>query len=498
MEKLFADYGMQQQWPAFLESFQEPPARAYRFNALKVDLTTEALALHQALLAEQQVSTEAATEPVPWSEDAYYLPDDFYPGKTLAYRAGLFYIQEASAMLPAAALHVRPGEQVLDLCAAPGGKSARLAADLAGRGLLWSNDINAQRAKVLLRNLEQLGVSNAVVSVATPQALADGLGPVFDRILVDAPCSGEGMFRRDPQASVAWEHYRNAELTEIQADLLHQASRLLQPGGYLLYSTCTFNRVENEEQILAFLASHPDFVTVDARPNLAGTEGLSEALFDRQTLRIWPHKAKGDGHFCCLLKHTGGASVAADATAGTFSDKSIAQSTVVSVTETAALAAARQAFLKAVEPLLSPACFSCWEALPLARWRLEQQRLHLLPQGTVKWQLPAVKFLKTGLYLAELKATKAGYAVKFSHSFAVALHAKDLAYGLFLDVHDPRTEQYLRGETLALSEEERKVLPVVKGELWLPVVWDSHVLGWSKLSGSTAKNLYPPGWRSLQ
>ena len=486
MHTLFSDYGMEAEWTAFLDSFADAPARAYRFNPLKIADFETFKHLHTQLLQEQQISSEPP-ERVPWSSDGVYLPPAYQPGKTQAYRAGLFYIQEASAMLPAEALNAKPGESVLDLCAAPGGKSARLAAALQGRGLLWSNDINAQRAKVLLKNLEQLGVSNAIVTIAEPAALAAALPARFDRVLIDAPCSGEGMFRRDPQAVSAWEAYSNEALLAIQAGLLRSAQRLLKAGGTIVYSTCTFNRAENEAQIERFLADYPAFTTVDIRPRLRDSSGLSDAFFEHRALRIWPQRAKGDGHFCCLLQST---AVENGRTEHPHVDPALTQKPDKALNE------AREAFLTLSAAFLTEAAWNGLRNLPLWRWRLENLRLHLLPENPVELKMTAVKFLKTGSFLAELKSTAKGWIVKPSHSFLLTLRASELAYALNLTADDRRLSAYLKGETLSVTEQERAAWPAAISELWLPVLVENQPLGWAKLHGSTAKNLYPPGWRS--
>lgn len=496
MQALFSAYEMRSDWPAFLASFEQDPARAYRFNALKIADRGAFITLHERLLKDSAAyfgkTNTAEVESVPWTNDGLYLPVDFQPGKSIPYRAVLFYIQEASAMLPAQALSAKPGEAILDLCAAPGGKSARIAADLQGHGVLWSNDINAQRAKVLLRNLEQLGVSNAIVTVAEPAALAAALPASFDRILIDAPCSGEGMFRRDPGAAVAWANYSNAHLLEIQAGLLASAVRLLKPGGHIVYSTCTFNRSENEAQIEQFLANYPDFETVDIRPLLPSDAGVSPALFAHHGLRIWPHQAKGDGHFVCLLKHRPNVNML-------DSDETMVMqpaTTSLSKQDEKALDAARVAFLAMSRTFLSDAYYEILSALPLRQWRLEKGRLHLLPNTTFNYKIAAVKFLKTGCFLAEMKETAKGFVVKPSHSFLITLRAEDLSYALNLSAEDERVQQYLRGETLSVTDAEASAWPAPKGELWLPILWQKQPLGWGKRQGNTVKNLFPAGWRT--
>lgn len=235
-----------------------------------------------------------AEGPVPWAENAWYLPLDSDAGARPAHEAGAYYLQEPSAMAAAAALHPLPGERALDLCAAPGGKSTQLAAYMAGQGVLVCNEPFPSRAKILSRNVERMGVKNAVVVSALPENLSLLWPAYFDRILVDAPCSGEGMFRRNPQARTEWSPASPGGCAQRQKHILHHAARMLRPGGRLVYSTCTFNELENEGVVEDFLREHPDFSPVPFQlPGLPPCQG---------TLRLWPHQVRGEGHFVALLE----------------------------------------------------------------------------------------------------------------------------------------------------------------------------------------------------
>ena len=235
---------------------------------------------------------------VPWAEGGFYLRPGARPGASVAHWAGAFYLQEASAMLPAAALKARPGERVLDLCAAPGGKSSQIALAMGGEGALVANEVDAARARVLSANLERLGVTNAVVLNETPARLAARWPGYFDAVLVDAPCSGEGMFRRDPQSREAWTDAAPRGCRKRQGEILDAAAKLVRPGGRLLYSTCTFNGEENEGSVADFLQHHADFAPEEfALPGLGASRG--------GMLRIWPHRARGDGQFAALLRRAG-------------------------------------------------------------------------------------------------------------------------------------------------------------------------------------------------
>ena len=262
--------------PSFFDSMDEPAALALRINALKP-------------------AAEAAAQPyleakVPWAKDGYYLRAETRPGASIAHAAGAFYLQEASAMVSAAALDPQPGEKILDLCAAPGGKSTQTASAMRGEGLLVCNEPEPSRAKVLAANLERMGVRNSCVVCAYPDALAAKWQGFFDAVLCDAPCSGEGMFRRDPASRAEWNPASPAGCARRQAEILDSAARLVRPGGRLVYSTCTFNRAENEGTIASFLERHPEFSPEDfALPGLgASKDGM---------LRIFPHIVRGDGHF---------------------------------------------------------------------------------------------------------------------------------------------------------------------------------------------------------
>ena len=270
--------------PAFLRALEDAPALALRLNPRR-DGAEEAAAAF----------VEGA---VPWEENGRYLIDGAKPGGSVAHAAGAFYIQEASAMASATALDARPGEQILDLCAAPGGKSTQIAAALGGAGLLVSNDLEPSRSKALAGNLERMGVPNAVVVCGLPGKLASAWPERFDAVLVDAPCSGEGMFRRDPSSRGEWAPASPEGCARRQAEILDRAAAMLRPGGRLVYSTCTFNEFENEGSVTGFLERHPEFAPEDFSLNGVGASkgGM---------LRLWPHRLRGDGHFVARLRKAG-------------------------------------------------------------------------------------------------------------------------------------------------------------------------------------------------
>lgn len=292
------------EYQAFLASYNESRHYGLRANPLKVQAQDLAAMLDNIALA-----------PIPWVREGFYYPADERPGKHPYYNAGLYYIQEPSAMAPVELLGVEPGDRVLDLCAAPGGKSTQIAGKLQGAGILVTNDNARERMKALAKNIELAGVRNAVVLNEEPERLAAVFKGYFDKILVDAPCSGEGMFRKEPAMAGEWERHSVEKCAAMQQPILRHAAAMLAPGGTIVYSTCTFSPVENEQQIAAFLVAHPDFEALPAAgewfapgrpdwvPEAAGNSHLAENI--ARTARIWPHLHRGEGHYIAVLRHRG-------------------------------------------------------------------------------------------------------------------------------------------------------------------------------------------------
>lgn len=308
---------------AFLASYGEPKRTAIRLNGLKnqADDPSEGSDLVEKDKPSAGRTFVQGRDPVPWAEGAYYTEETERPGKHPYYYAGLYYIQEPSAMLPAELLDPQPGQRVLDLCAAPGGKSTQLAAKLRGTGLLVTNDLATERTKALAKNIERAGVGGAVVANESPAKLAAAFGAAFDRVLVDAPCSGEGMFRKDEDMVRQWDAKAPARYAAMQDEIMREAAKLVAPGGRLVYSTCTFSPVENEGTIARFLAAHPDFDVVTTEwpaewgfapgrpewltPEEAAALGPDRAARLAGTIRLWPHRVRGEGHFAALLERAG-------------------------------------------------------------------------------------------------------------------------------------------------------------------------------------------------
>ena len=390
-------------------------------------------------------------EPVPWYPAlGRYLRNDSPAGTDPLHEAGAYYLQEPSAMAPVSVLSPQPGERVLDLCAAPGGKSTQIAAALAGEGLLVSNEPVPSRAKILSRNIERMGVPNALVVSAQPEALAARWGVLFDAVLVDAPCSGEGMFRRHPETRAEWNPASPMGCAERQRRILGCAAAMLRPGGRLVYSTCTLSPEENEETMRWFLQEHPDF---SAQPfSLSGDYCTLDA--PEGMLRLYPHRVRGEGHFVACLRRAGDAP-AAD-------------------------------LMKPAAERLSPpapavrAAYSAFAAplrgLPAANAQLGDALLSApdLPP------LDGVRVLRAGVQLGTLK----GKVFAPDHALAMCLSP---ACGLpVLALDRAGALRYQSGEALPAPED-------MSG--WALAVYEGLVLGFGKASGGQFKNHYPKGLR---
>ena len=272
-----------EEYPAFLESLERPRGVALRFNPLKGEMP----------------QLPFVGNSVPWEPMGFYYNPDSRPGLHPYHEAGVYYLQEASAMAPVALLDPQPGEKICDLCAAPGGKTTQIAGRMAGEGVLLCNEINPKRAKILSRNIERMGVGNALVTNEHPERLAKKYGGFFDKVLIDAPCSGEGMFRKEEAAVTDWSQETVEMCARRQGEILCSGAQLVRPGGRLVYSTCTFAPEENEAVIAKFLETHPDFhpEEIEAPWFTAGENG---------SFRMWPHKLLGEGHFAAVLHRVEG------------------------------------------------------------------------------------------------------------------------------------------------------------------------------------------------
>lgn len=412
------------EYNAFLESLERPRAVALRMNPLKGPAPV----------------LDFVGAPVPWEPQGFYYHPQSRPGLHVYHKAGVYYLQEASAMAPVSLLDPHPGERICDLCAAPGGKTTQIAGRMQGTGFLLCNEINPKRAKVLSRNIEQLGVANALVTNEHPQNLANRFPGFFDRVLVDAPCSGEGMFRKEEAAVTDWSQETVEMCARRQAEILHSAATLVRPGGRLVYSTCTFSPEENEETIVRFLESHPDFSpeTVDAPWFQPGENG---------TWRMWPHKLLGEGHFAAVLCRSG--------------DERPDPVRVPGI---------------ALPPLWNRFAKDLGIVLPTGKAVTFGQSLYWAPEEMP--DLNRLKVLRPGLELGLVKKDR----FEPAHALALWLHTCNTIQDYAPD--SPEIAAYLHGDVVPSSQTG-----------WCLVTTGGYSIGWGKGDGSVLKNHYPKGLR---
>ena len=422
LQRMEAQLGSE--YPAFLESLERPRAVALRFNPMK---------------GERPVLPFVGA-PVPWEPEGFYYDPETRPGLHVYHEAGVYYLQEASAMAPVALLDPKPGERVCDLCAAPGGKTTQIAGRMLGQGFLVCNEINPKRAKILSRNIERMGVANALVTNEHPETLASRFPGFFDRVLVDAPCSGEGMFRKEEAAVTDWSQETVQMCARRQREILDSAARLVRPGGRLVYSTCTFAPEEDEETVAAFLESHPEF-----------TPELVEAPWfvpgENASYRMWPHKLLGEGHFAAVLRKTQGESGEVPACPGEKCPK------------------AWESFAKELDI-----------TLPEGKAVSFGQSLYWAPMELP--ELNRLKVLRPGL---ELGTERKG---RFEPAHALALWLKTCAVAESFPPESPEMKAYLHGDVVPSG---------TKG--WCLVQAGDYAIGWGKGDGLVLKNHYPKGLR---
>ena len=415
---------LQNEYPAFLESLERPRAVALRFQPTK----------------GERPNLPFVKEPVPWEENGFYYDPDSRPGLHPYHEAGVYYLQEASAMAPVVLLDPQPGERICDLCAAPGGKTTQIAGKMQGEGFLLCNEINPKRAKILGRNIERMGVSNALVTNEHPKTLAAKYKGYFHRVLIDAPCSGEGMFRKEEAAVTDWSQETVEMCARRQAEILHSGAELLMPGGRLVYSTCTFAPEENEQAIALFLQQHPEFTPeiVEAPWFTPGENG---------SFRLWPHKLLGEGHFAAVLRKSGGED---------FS---------VQIPQGEKLPKLWQEFARNLDI-----------KLPEGKLITFGQSLYWAPAEMP--DIRGVKVVRPGLELGEMKKDR------FEPAHALALYLRTAAVKEDFAWDSKEISDYLHGLTVPSSQ---------KG--WCLVSVDGYGIGWGKGDGKVLKNHYPKGLR---
>ena len=422
----------------FLATVDQEPYRAIRVNTLKIQ-PEELLPL-----------LPFAGERVPFADDGYYVDADKL-GKHPLHHAGAFYVQEPSAMSAVTALDVQPGDRVLDLCAAPGGKSTQIASRLGGTGLLWANEIVRPRAHILLSNIERMGVKNAVVSNMTPEALCTRLEGFFDRVLVDAPCSGEGMFRKDKEAIYEWSVEHSHACAERQKAILDTAAAAVKPEGFMVYSTCTFSVDENEGTVAHFLREHPEFELVDTGCSF-GVPTLEKAL------RIYPFNG-GEGHFVAKFRKKKGR--AYNGMNYTYIEPGREEMQMIE---------------RFITDILRNPSFRHIIVI--------DERILNLPNAELLPDMEGMNILRAGVKLGDFKKNR----IEPHHNLATSLTPYEFKRRLIMSWDDALCAKYISGE-------EREIDNWING--WGAATVNGVTLGLGKAVDGHLKNKYPKGLRTL-
>lgn len=455
---------------AFFDALNREPKKALRINPLK---SLEPVKLAHSL---------SLSKSVPWEPMGYYYDETFKAGKHPFHEAGVYYIQEPSAMAPVSYLDVNENERILDLCAAPGGKSTQIAGKMMGTGLLVSNEINEKRAGILSENIERMGIANAIVTSEDPHNLSVHFPSYFDKILVDAPCSGEGMFRKNNEAISEWSPDNVRMCANRQDDILDCADIMLKPGGRMVYSTCTFAPDEDEGTVLRFLLRHPEYSLADVHKYDGMEGGKSEYLrysysaddiqneernqvdFNR-TVRIWPHKFEGEGHFLAVLVKNGDMSCLSERSIKGLIDKEIAP------------------FLDFRKSSLLDVGYDNTNSA-FIRFG---DNLYRLPKCAP--DLKGIKVLRPGLHLGTFLKNRFEPAHALSHS----LHMTNAVNTYNMSLESPEVMQYLNGQALRVDPEDINMNN--PSSPWVLISVEGFSLGWAKYAGGTLKNHYPKGLR---
>ena len=430
------------EYDVFIRSYDTEINRGIRINSAKCADTA-------AVAAEL-----GAAERVLWCDDGYYTDKEKISGSHPYHAAGLIYFQEPSAMCAAEVIPI--GARMLDLCAAPGGKTTQLAARMGNEGLLISNEIIQKRASVLSENVERMGLMNTIVTNESPARIAEKFPVFFDGIIVDAPCSGEGMFKKEPQAAQAWSVEHTLSCAARQKNILDDAYKMLKPGGYIMYSTCTFSIDENE-RVIEYMAERYGMEICDI-PELAMlAPGIGSYPGIEKCRRIFPHIHKGEGHFAALLRKSG------------FAEDTKEEQTRRRKTKNTALLAAVDAWREFEEGTLNIKCEG--------EFVLFGDNLYLMPADL---DTDKLRIVRCGLHLGTVKKNRFVPAHALSHAFDKNAYKNTVE----LEVSAPELKKYLRGE-------------VIPGDAqgWCVITVNGSGIGWGKASGGMIKNHYPKGLR---
>lgn len=436
-------YLLGEEYKKFYSSLDKPHFRGLRVNTLKC--SSEKL---KKLLP-------FGIAPSPFSKDSFYFSNEVQGiGNSPLHHAGAFYIQEPSASSAVEILSPKPYDKVLDLCAAPGGKSTQIAAKLNGTGLLWSNEIVKSRAQILLSNMERMGVKNAVISSVSPEILCKNLPEFFDKVLVDAPCSGEGMFRKDADAIKEWSLEHTKSCKERQLNILESAKYSLKENGILVYSTCTFSSYENEEVIEEFLKKNPNFSLEDCNVSF-GREALKYAR------RIYPMDG-GEGHFVAKLRKKRGDNLYTPVKTHIEPKDKV-----------------EKEIIKQAKDLYSQIFLNNFENLNFA---VNKDKVIIMPDEIP--DIPLINVLRAGVLLGEVKKNR----IEPCHHAFMCARAEEVKSLLNLDINSSEIEKFLKGEEINVPND-------FKG--YCGVAVNNIITGFGKCSNGRLKNKYPKGLRKF-
>lgn len=465
---------LEAEWEEFQAAFCGPRWRALRMNTRKTGMTEQAA---RRIREELKIPDD----PVPWAEHAWYYEEASAPGRSPYHDIGLYYIQEPSAMSAAELLAPQPGERILDLCAAPGGKTTQIASLLGADGLIMANEINASRCCILSQNVERMGLDNVIVTNETPADLAARFPAFFHRILVDAPCSGEGMFRKNEEALTEWSPENVQMCAERQRGILEEAAKMLVPGGTIVYSTCTFSPQEDEGTIGKFLAEHPEFSLegAEARKSIPDASAFSPGRPEwgdgnpalAETFRLWPHHLHGEGHFLARMKKAGCLIPPSEETAASKPRKRKGAPSLSREQE--------QLLGEFTSQFLSP---EITRYLRSGEWRRFGDTLFRLPPGAP--ELSGIIAERAGLEVGTFRKGR----FEPSHALALRLGPEDAVFTADFAADSPQAAAYLRGESL----------PGNGGKGWTLVTIGGFSAGWGKQTGRQIKNHYPRGLRRVR
>lgn len=508
----------------FMSSYDEQRYYGLRVNELKVS--------HEQWLG--LTPFQEHLKPILWTDNAYYYEEQDRPGKHPHYHAGMYYIQEPSAMVPVELLDVKPGQRVLDLCAAPGGKSTQIASKLQGQGILVSNDIATERTKVLAKNIELAGIRNAVIMNEHPSQIAKTFPQWFDRVLIDAPCSGEGMFRKNESMIEEWENFSVDRCSIMQREILDDVAKMVAPGGQIVYSTCTFSPEENEEQIARFLTRQPEFSVIQIDENWGWAHGnhrwISDEVADQLsqdqllsidgTIRLWPHRMKGEGHYVAVLKREGIARVSPEPSLNyeierhiTWRDidntvtkrdrkeskhlktskgdhsynreKDKRQQNLNHGNSINSEATSEEMWNKFAKEQLSIVPHLNYEAICYGN------RVYLQPEGMPS--LAGLKVVRAGWYIGELKNGK----FIPSHPLAMGMRQDEAIRSINFTSTDDLLQRYLKGETIFIELDQLIIKDGAKHNGYVLICVDHCPVGFGKYVDGMIKNELPAGWRLI-